>query len=469
MIDTYREVLNRDRGRRLRAAVVGDVIIDEYVQGTLTRLAQEQPVPIFESRPGTEYRLLGGAGNVARQFKHWNADVKIVALVDDETEELCEHANLRTCHCVGFYGLGRNPVKRRLCVDDREICRHDIETVGYGLPQDVLSSRLVDLVGKFQRLLDEGLDLVLLCDYGKGLFDQSMLAAFIQTAREAGVLTIADPHHHRAPQDYLGVDVLKLNDLYARRWPRFLVGKVNVCTRGADAPTIFSLDDTKVCVMRPPVHARSVVGAGDCFAAHLGLALAHGLEVKDAAEIAHSAGRVYVQRQHNRPVHPLEIGPDLDSIAGKIVDGTDLADLLLRVGAPQTRVVFTNGCFDGLHPGHVRTLNWARQQGDLLIVAVNDDEGVCRLKGRGRPAVPLPARLLDLAALASVDYVVSFAGDTPEWLIEALRPSVLIKGPEYAGQRVPGDHLVPDVRFAPASGYDLHSSDLLSASFPVLA
>jgi D-beta-D-heptose 7-phosphate kinase/D-beta-D-heptose 1-phosphate adenosyltransferase len=239
-----------------------------------------------------------------------------------------------------------------------------------------------------------------------------------------------------------------------------------VVTRGAAPPLIAGDRDGERPAGGPlAVPVRSVSGAGDCFTAFLALGLAHGLPLAEAAGLAHLAGGAYVGRPYNTPPLPCEVLGVLDPAAGKVLTAAELAEALdARHGGG--RVVLAPGCFDLLHAGHAAMLRWARLQGDCLVAALNDDASVARLKGAGRPVLPLAQRQALLAALACVDYVVSFAEDSPAALLEALagRVRVVVKGPDWAARlaRTPESWLVPEVLAAPADpAATLHTSDLL--------
>jgi D-beta-D-heptose 7-phosphate kinase/D-beta-D-heptose 1-phosphate adenosyltransferase len=250
----------------------------------------------------------------------------------------------------------------------------------------------------------------------------------------------------RPPSVYQGA-ILKCNQGYLQRYSYF--DGDSIVTRGYVSPVVWngracnslvtaSRESQAVCVNH--------VGAGDCFAAHMTLALAHGLPLEDAAVIAHSAGRVYVQHHHGRPPFPFEIRKDIDLAGGKFLGTQDLQ--VLRRSAPG-RVVFTNGCFRAPHAGHVAMLRWAKAQGDVLVVGVNSDASARRQRSEGSFILPERQRVAMLAAMEAVDWVAVFDEDDPCEVVKALRPDVLVKGAEYQGQAVPGSDLVEDVRFAP--------------------
>jgi D-beta-D-heptose 7-phosphate kinase/D-beta-D-heptose 1-phosphate adenosyltransferase len=207
-----------------------------------------------------------------------------------------------------------------------------------------------------------------------------------------------------------------------------------------------------------PVHCVNHVGAGDCFASIMTLSLAHGLSLEDSAFIAYSAGRIYVQHRQGRPPWPHEIRKDMNPNEGKIINRETLPDI--RRSVPGT-IVFTNGVFRLIHAGHAWMLEWAKEQGNILVVGVNDDESAARIRPE-EFAMPLNERLEMISALGCVDYVIPFAEDDPCATIQALKPNLLVKGNEYAGSSVPGEDLVKEVRFAPKSPYDVHCTTLVS-------
>jgi len=257
-----------------------------------------------------------------------------------------------------------------------------------------------------------------------------------------------------------GRAVLKVNEEYSCRYPRLEdYPSGTVITRGAGMPQVrhWVLPGTL-----PPVVCVNHVGAGDSFAAHLLLALSHGLALVDAAAWAHAAGRVYVQHPFGRPPWPHEVARDLDPLGGKVVLPGQVP--ALGESLHGRRVVFTNGVFRLPHAGHAWLLDWARRQGDVLVVGVNDDASAARVRP-GESCLPLAERLSALAAQAAVDWVVPFAEDDPCAIIQALGPVglVLVKGHEYRDTSVPGSSLVQQVLFAPSGPHPRHVTDILAA------
>ncbi len=470
------QLLTANKGRCLQVVVTGDVLRDEYHEGEVARIAQEAPSLILSG--DNVWTVPGGAGNVAWQLHHWQATVRVVALLDTETAALLEAYGLDTTFSVRL-PVGRNPLKRRFQAGDQLLLRQDVEQGGYGEPA------LADLK---KRLLDSwraalvGADVAILSDYDKGLFDGPVVRALLAACTETGVPSVVDPHSNRHPHDYTGCTVFKPNEAYVRQrggpfefpgnlyWFKKTLAPTQhmVYTRGAAPPCGFEgsrqhAEDFSCRRRFAPVPVQSVAGSGDCFAAHLALALAHRLSFRDSCEVAYSAGRAYVQGRHNRPVLPHEVAGDLDPIAAKVVTAEDVRRILdTRHG--HSRVVFSNGVFRLPHPGHVATLQYARQQGDVLIVGVNDDASARRSKP-GAFVLPLAERTALLAGLDCVDFVVPFAEDDPAALLRILRPTVLVKGPDYAAARgqIVGVDQVREVLLAPQTRWTEHATDIIAS------
>jgi D-beta-D-heptose 7-phosphate kinase/D-beta-D-heptose 1-phosphate adenosyltransferase len=209
-----------------------------------------------------------------------------------------------------------------------------------------------------------------------------------------------------------------------------------VITHGGDKVVGLDGNDFFSYCPKKAVSVASVVGAGDCFCAFFAMSLGHGFKIAEATEIAWNAGALYVQGKMNRPITPAELSPN------GIVEPEDLRDR-------DFKLVFTNGCFDLLHDGHIKTLEFAKEKGQKLVVALNTDASIRRLKGEGRPVMPLEQRMRVMANLKPVDFVVSFDEDTPLEVIKKIRPDVLVKGQDYQLENIVGADIVPEVCRAP--------------------
>jgi D-beta-D-heptose 7-phosphate kinase/D-beta-D-heptose 1-phosphate adenosyltransferase len=442
-LEAVRDFIARIRRRRARVAVVGDGIRDEWVEGELARISPESPCPVLLER--AVVRRPGGAANVAEQLRHWNVEVRLFAP-----------------------GPEAWPVKRRLVAGGHTLLRHDAGEPPRPMPG---AEREAFIAGVLDHVRHGRPDVLVLSDYAKGTLDRDTIHAVVRECRHWSIPTVAD-HKRRPLHEWAGVGVLKMNEAEAARGDlpallqacRHLAEPAVVVTRGAEPPR---LPLTGNGVAGPPlsVPVQSVCGAGDCFTAFLALGLAHARPVPEAAALAHLAGGSYVGRPYNSPPLPCEVLGVIDPAGAKILAVAELREVLDARHAGQ-RVVVCPGCFDLLHAGHLATLGWARRQGDCLVAAVNDDASVARLKGAGRPVLPLAQRQALLAALSCVNYVVSFGEDSPAALLEALAGSVqaVVKGADWAARLAgsPEARLVPEVLAAPADPEaTLHSSDLL--------
>ncbi len=440
------DFLESDERECVRIACVGDALVDEYHYAAVKRISPEFPIPVMLSPSQTpDYSLPGGAANVAYQMRHFNVNPGLASLIDRHSLEVFKKAGLDVSNSVEMvFGYGHVPRKKRFYNKDFPMFRWDIEQPKYGLDDDHLFEYISRL---FSRVPD--CDVVILSDYDKGVYSDDSHRKFIG----AGIPTIVDPKGKNIDK-WKGCTVFKPNSMEAetlsgeKGWElqcnyfRERLGcHAVVITQEGDG--VVGLVDAEYFEYRPKAkvaRAESVIGAGDCFIAFLAMAMAHGFPVAVAAEIAFEAGSLYVRRKHNEPITPRQLRLKDDPIRAKFAPPEEIK------GHP--RLVFTNGCFDLLHAGHAELLKFAKSKGDRLVVAVNTDASVGRLKP-GRPYTKLEDRMEMLACLEMVDYVVSFDEDTPIRLIEQLAPDVLVKGAEYKPEDIVGAEIVKEVYVAP--------------------
>jgi D-beta-D-heptose 7-phosphate kinase/D-beta-D-heptose 1-phosphate adenosyltransferase len=315
-----------------------------------------------------------------------------------------------------------------------QVVRHDIETPLCGLDSntvDIATMQIIDLINK------PNADVAIFSDYNKGFF--SSKHQIIDLYKD--VITIVDPKTGPLSK-WKGCTVFKPNSNEAKtltgltQWKeqaKYLQNELEceavVITFGGDQVSGIWNGEFFNFIPHRSVAVESVVGAGDCYAAFFAMAMGHGFSVPESAEIAWSAGAIYVQNIRNRPITPAEL-----SIDG-IVDPLDLTNR-------DFKLVMTNGCFDvGLTQGHVKCLEYAKQQGDKLVVAINSDSSIKRLKGGNRPIMDLAERAFILSSLKCVDFVVSFEEDTPLEVIQQIHPDIIIKGGDYTIEQVVGNGL----------------------------
>jgi D-beta-D-heptose 7-phosphate kinase/D-beta-D-heptose 1-phosphate adenosyltransferase len=440
----------------VRVACVGDLMVDRFVYGEVSRVSPEAPVPVLAR--SRELMMLGAAGNVARNVAALGGEVSLVGVIGDDSDGKAALRLVEDEHGVEPYLVvdGERPttLKTRFISHGQQLLRVDLEVsraVAGAIEQRVI--RTVRDAAK-----DAGA--ILLSDYGKGVVTDAVIAAAREAAAESGGKVIVDSKA-RSFSRYGAVDLIKPNAAelaHATDLPTETDDQIALALENAlllwDAKAILVTRASKgisLAVRGEPVRhfptaAREVFdasGAGDTTLAALGLALAANAPMEHAIAFAQLASGVAVGKVGTATVSPDEmveaaLSAHFAPSEAKVATPQRLADQVARWRAKGLKVGFTNGCFDILHKGHVAYLAQARAWCDRLIVGVNDDDGVRRLKGEGRPVNDLESRALVLAGLGSVDLVVPFEEDTPLKLIEAVRPDVLIKGADYAESEVVG-------------------------------
>ena len=420
--------------------VVGDIMLDRYIHGTTDRVSREAPVPVVQV-DGTEERL-GGAANVALNVVALGGRCTLVgAVADDPTghaiQQLLESAGIEMDLVVapGW----QSTLKERLVSMQQQVVRMDFEQM---LPNE----HAMEVVRRVEQHM-AGSQALILEDYDKGTIadPQRIMAA----ASAHGLPVIADPKY-KPFSAYRGVTVLKPNrpefEAALGYWPdegdlpdagcelaRASGADAIALTRGGDGLTVFEANGACLHVPAVSVDVYDETGAGDTVAATIGVCTALGWPRAEAARIANVAGGLVCTKFGTAAAtaHELSLAARTISAQAQAPRRRQLTDAVARARRHGERIVFTNGCFDILHAGHVGYLNEARELGDRLIVAVNDDDSVKRLKGDDRPVNRLERRIRVLEGLSSVDWVVPFSEDTPETLLEEIRPDVLVKGGDY--------------------------------------
>jgi len=444
----YSDFLKADAsGPTAKIGIVGDAMVDEFMDVEIKKISPEFPIIVVQSEDENYQYLPGGAANAAFQFKHFNVDSTLFAFVDDEAKQVFTQSGLKS-DC--FVEIGNKiPRKRRLYSQGIPINRIDFESSNYGFSEDILQLRAQDIIHK---LLKTNLDALILSDYHKGLFaqfDNKVLKNFKRT--------IIDPKCGDISR-WCGCTVFKPNQEEATR----LSGKSNiydagryfldqlccqavVITMAANGVVVFkkNCDPVEIKPQKKLPPAESVVGAGDCFAAFYAMSLARGFDFDQAADISFHAGSLYVQNKHNKPLTPQEFRASFDPCGSKFIDNPQKF-----FAGKNYKLAFTNGCFDfGLTAAHVDCINFAKTCGDKLVVALNSDASVSRLKGEGRPILPFADRVKIISSMQAVDYVVGFDEDTPLNIVEKVVPDVIIKGGDYNKDTVIGGHIAEVIIF----------------------
>lgn len=427
------EFLNRQFERRSRVAVFGDAMIDEYHDVGADRVSPEFPIPVVLADPSRPPHVVpGGAGNVCSQFRHFNFDVDLYAFVDDRFRNSVEGFGLSNC----LDAVGPVPVKSRFYSGNFPLFRLDRESKGYSMSRAQLRAAQSTLISSLVE--SEPYEVVIFSDYDKGVFLGS--EPFLRRLPES-TITIVDPKDHPIER-WAGCTIIKPNSSEARKmsgsddWR--LQCEYFMRATGCQAVVITQAGDGVVgnvmgswFEFRPGSFGKpvSVIGAGDTFVSFLAMCMAHSIDIRKAVEVAFKACSVYVGRTKNQPVWPYEMEES------KNVSPASLASRDFRLS-------FANGCFDILHPGHIKLLEFAKERGDKLAVALNSDASVLR-QNKSHPLVnDLAYRSAMVSALECVDFVLSFEEDTPYELIKATKPDVLVKGsdwPEPVGSDVVGE------------------------------
>jgi D-beta-D-heptose 7-phosphate kinase/D-beta-D-heptose 1-phosphate adenosyltransferase len=443
-----------ERFAGLKALVIGEAMLDRYLHGETERLCREAPVPIVDVVRRVD--VPGGAANTAVNARRLGAGVTFLSVVGADAEGRALRQALEE-QGVATGALVADPArstlaKQRLLAGRQMLVRFDQGSTGTlsAGRERALVSRLMELVPAH--------DVVLVSDYAYGILAPRAIAALARCQARAARVIVVDSKRLGAYRT-VGVTAVKPNfaeavallggadrrveariELVSRHGRRLLeatgaqIAAVTLDTEGA---LFFERGRPPYrTYARPADHARAA-GAGDTFVATLGLALAAGADLSAAAELASAAAAVVVNQDGTAACTAAELRAAVEP-CDKVIG--DLEELAARLGAHRRtgrRIVMTNGCFDILHRGHITSLNGAKSLGDVLVVGVNADASVQRLKGPGRPINRLEDRVQVLAALSAIDYIVPFDDDTPVDLVRVVRPDVFVKGGDYTAERLP--------------------------------
>jgi D-beta-D-heptose 7-phosphate kinase/D-beta-D-heptose 1-phosphate adenosyltransferase len=452
------ELLSRFHSTRV--LVLGDVMLDRFIYGTVERISPEAPVPVINVHRSAD--MPGGAANVARNIADLGAKAILLGVVgedafaEDLNRQLAASPTIRS-------RLIPDPsrptsVKTRYVADGQQVLRADRETSS-PLSADIARRLLDELAGA----VDEA-ELIVLSDYAKGVLSEDVVRSAIETARRCGKPVIVDPKSKEFAK-YRGATVITPNRLElqqacgtrcdtheqvvtgARTILEQKICDVMVVTLGKDGMSVVGPGTAGVHLPTSARQVFDVSGAGDTVVAALSLGLSAGGDVISAATLANVAAGIAVEKRGTATVTTAEIIAALTPTDGRTdplkIFALDSVVQLVRGWREQgLKIAFTNGCFDLLHPGHISLLDQARRTADRLVVGLNADISISRLKGPNRPLQGEVARATVLAAVKSVDAVVIFAEDTPLQLIEALQPDVLVKGADYTLATIVGAELV---------------------------
>jgi D-beta-D-heptose 7-phosphate kinase/D-beta-D-heptose 1-phosphate adenosyltransferase len=452
------ELLGKFHGARV--LVLGDVMLDRFVYGSVERISPEAPIPVMSVERTVD--MLGGAANVARNVATLGGQALLIGVVGDDVEAGNMRSQLNLIPTIQAHlvtdASRPTTVKTRHVAERQQILRSDVES------KAPLSEPVATAVLDRYRSLLGAAAAVIISDYAKGLLTDAVTAAAIGAARTAGKVVLVDPKA-RSFSKYRGASVLTPNrhelevacghecstDQQVLLGARALLAQVQcdaiVVTRGKAGMSIVQSNGTEEHIRTVAKEVYDVSGAGDTAVATMGLGLANGAMLAHAVQLANAAAGVVVGKHGTASVNAGEIIARLGlaeegQVSSKHFTLDSVQQLVARWREMGLKIAFTNGCFDLLHPGHLSLLNQAKRSADRLVVGLNSDLSVRRLKGPERPVQGEVARATVLASLKAVDAVVIFDEDTPLALIDALAPDVLVKGADYTVETVVGADLV---------------------------
>ena len=446
--------LSQIRNRHI--LVVGDVMLDNYYVGDVRRISPEAPVPVFRKR--SERSVLGGAANVAANLVAANQQTAMMSIIGRDVNgqtmmKLFENLGINA-------GLISNlqrstTIKTRFLADNnQQLLRLDVEDTD---PITKVESNRI--LKKLQKVIDD-FDLILMSDYLKGLLTQEFTQGVIKMARKHDipvVIDVKDPKYGK----YYGATLLKpnLNELHSLTGKNVqtdeeIVEAAEELRKRSNCQYVLATLGAKGMVLvgdGEPYFVKSlarevydVSGAGDTTIAYLATCMANEMPIRESVDIANYAAGIQVGKVGTSSVSWQEVRDLISNedhgVAHKILSAEELNSF--RKDNAQKKIVFTNGCFDILHVGHKRYLQQAATLGDILVVGVNSDASVRRLKGPTRPVNNEQDRAEMLSALGFIDYVVIFDEDTPYELIKKIQPDVLVKGGDYKPEEVVGRDIV---------------------------
>jgi len=444
----------------VRVLCIGDVMLDRFISGQVKRISPESPVPVL-SISGSKC-FPGGAANVARNIASLGGTCTLVSVIGQDAvgRELQDAINAIPGLYCEFYVSANRPTseKTRFVAHGQHMLRTDAETV-----DEIDAIAESEVVRSIERIA-AGHDVMVLSDYAKGLLTDKIIRAAIRVAGSLGIPVAVDPKSLSLMR-YAGATVITPNskevldatgidptddDARAELAGASILRKSDVrsvlLTRGHRGMTLVRPDSDTLHIQASAREVFDVVGAGDTAIATLALALGAKLGLPEAARLANLAAGIVVGKRGTATVTQTELADEMARVEGgsmralqdKIMSIADLVKLTHTWRKNGMKVGFTNGCFDILHVGHLSILNFAQHNSGKLIVAVNSDASVRRLKGAGRPINPERDRSMVLAALSAVDAVVIFDEDTPLGLIKQINPDVLVKGGDYTIDTIVG-------------------------------
>ena len=444
--------------------VIGDLMIDNYLWGDSNRISPEAPVQIVDIKK--ESQILGGAGNVVNNLQSLNADVSVMSIIgncriSEELKSLFKKNHIST----EFLFSEKERItskKTRLVSARQQVVRFDIDC-----NKDIKSSSEKKLLDAFQSVV-QLYDAIILSDYGKGVLTNSLTRNIIRSAGKLNIPVLVDPKGSDYSK-YSGAYLLTPNrkeaseatnidlvddasvDLALKKLKEDFSLRYSLITLSEDGIVLYDNKKQHFPTLAQEVY--DVTGAGDTVIASLGFAISCKLNISEAVKFANTAAGIVVGKIGSATVSLEEVIKfKYNNVTSKnsskdcIKSFDDILDICKEAKSQNKRIVFTNGCFDILHSGHVQYLEKSKEFGDILIVGINSDSSVRTLKGSSRPINNQDDRAGIIGSLKPVDYVVIFNEETPLKLIEIIKPNILVKGGDYKNQSIVGSEIADEVK-----------------------
>lgn len=443
---------------KINVLVAGDLMLDDYIGGNVHRISPESPVPVLDVK--WESTKLGGAGNVINNITSLTAKARVLSCIGNDSNGDVLISLLQEKGADTRFVMRSNEIstttKTRVVARNQQVVRLDRGVQG------VYPSSFITYIENNLEAMFEGIDVFALSDYGKGVLTDDVCSKLIAYARSVNIPVFVDPKGCKWDK-YRGAtmctpNLSELSQMCDIPLSQSMEDEIHRCaleirdrydfdyllvTRSEKGMSLISENGKKKDYPAIKKEVIDVSGAGDTVISTVLLGYAVGLSMGDCCRLANQAASVVVSKFGTATVSLAElIGGQLFSAGRKIVSGDEVSFICDYLHECGRSIVFTNGCFDLVHAGHIYSLEQARALGDVLIVGVNSDASVRRLKGDLRPVISETDRAYMLQSLAVVDYVVIFDEDTPEELIRKITPTVLVKGNDYLGKQIAGQEYV---------------------------
>lgn len=451
--------------------IIGDIMLDEYIFGSVSRISPEAPVPVLleEKRDWS----LGGAANVALNCKRIGCNVKLIGIINNS-----DAAGLKILHILSKNSIDtknllksknrKTTVKKRIVSNTQQLLRIDNEN-----NEELNKKEFIAIIEKLKETISKE-SIILISDYAKGIINNNLIQTITKIALKNHCKILVDPKGKNF-EKYKNVNYIKPNyKEYLLMLDSYRLSKKNsiiangkticnklsidglIITLGEKGIQFISMDeDIFVPAIKKNVY--DLTGAGDTVFAFISLGLSVGLKIQECLELANNAASVAISHLKTYAVSLDELLDKDQFFSEKIFNNwVDLKIKLDWLKLEKNKIVFTNGCFDLLHSGHLHLLSEAKKQGDILVVALNSDDSVKRLKGNLRPIKTLNERMNIIASIGIVDFVVAFNQDTPQELIKYTKPDVLVKGGDYNKNNIVG------AKFIKKNGGKIHIVDFKS-------